>query len=48
MLRDIEGELPSNTDWEIRVVNEGRQPVATVRIQGQCHLPWARTTEHFF
>ena len=39
MLRDIDGKLPSNTDWKISVTNEGGEPVATLRIQAQRHLP---------
>jgi hypothetical protein len=39
MLRDIDGELPSNTDWEISVANEGGQPVTTIRIQAQRYSP---------
>ena len=39
MLREIDGQLPNNTDWQLTVTNDGGQPVATVRIQAQRHLP---------
>jgi hypothetical protein len=38
MLRDIDGKLPSSTDWKISVTNDLGQRVATVRVQAERHL----------
>jgi hypothetical protein len=39
MLREVDGKLPSHTDWQISVTNEGDQPVAMIRIQAQRYFP---------
>jgi hypothetical protein len=38
-LREVDGSLPSQTDWQISVANRGGELVATIRIQAQRYFP---------
>jgi hypothetical protein len=41
MLRDIDGDLPSRTDWQITVTSETGQLVAEIEIGARRYTPLA-------
>jgi hypothetical protein len=37
MLRDMDGALPSNTDWHVKVTDGAGFPIATIRVLARRH-----------